>query len=383
MIDVFISYKREQRTSANAIATALEVSNLKIWWDIELLPGDEFSKEIAAIIEQARAVVVLWSESSVKSDFVRGEAELGRQRKVLVPVRLDDCKIPLPFTNYHTLDLRNWTGEASDLVLQPLIRSVQQKALTLKVADSNFPQTKPNGPGPETEAWYWREITSPQSASISEYRLYLERFGDRATFAELARVRIADLLKAKKARKRASYGKVAGGIACIALLAGLVGKTEGGAALLQSVGRLPEMIMDSGRISSDLTAEGSHRLTATGAKELVEGAMLMMLSSPHARSWGESRPRLIIGSTINNTDDESLRVSMIVDQVTEILIGARLFDILASGSADFDYVLETEITSRSQRTQNQLATNFFLKVTLFKEDGAIVDQWIAEFLENI
>ncbi len=53
-------------------------------------------------IRQSVAVIVLWSESSVKSDWVRGEASLAAELNRIVTVRLDDCNLPIRYRNYHS-----------------------------------------------------------------------------------------------------------------------------------------------------------------------------------------------------------------------------------------------------------------------------------------
>jgi hypothetical protein len=65
-------------------------------------------------LNEARAVVVLWSQGSVVSSFVLDEASVGQKRGVLVPVSLDDAPAPLGFGQTHTLALRNWNGDAAD-----------------------------------------------------------------------------------------------------------------------------------------------------------------------------------------------------------------------------------------------------------------------------
>ena len=70
MSDVFISYKREEREKAKALAEALARHGFDVWWDVELLPGDRFADAIMAVIESAKAAIVLWSELSVVSKYV-------------------------------------------------------------------------------------------------------------------------------------------------------------------------------------------------------------------------------------------------------------------------------------------------------------------------
>ncbi|HIG42367.1 MAG TPA: toll/interleukin-1 receptor domain-containing protein [Gammaproteobacteria bacterium] len=48
-------------------------------------------------LEAARCVVVVWSNHSIKSQWVRTEAHEGLERKILVPLLLDDVKPPLAY----------------------------------------------------------------------------------------------------------------------------------------------------------------------------------------------------------------------------------------------------------------------------------------------
>ena len=100
MSEIFISYKREERDKAHSIAEALAKRGFSVWWDIDLLPGDRFADEISAVIDNAKSAVVLWSDAATNSDFVRAEALRAFNRDILIPVRLDDCKLPLPFDTY-------------------------------------------------------------------------------------------------------------------------------------------------------------------------------------------------------------------------------------------------------------------------------------------
>lgn len=112
MADVFVSYSRQDEAKARAISQALKQRGFSVWMDLELLPGEEFSRAIQRVIGSAGAVVVLWSPHSVESDWVLAEANLARQRKRVVPVLLEQVEIPLPFSMIHAADLRNWDGSA-------------------------------------------------------------------------------------------------------------------------------------------------------------------------------------------------------------------------------------------------------------------------------
>lgn len=105
MVDVFISYSKRHAQLTKDLARDLEARGYTTWWDAGLLPGDEFPKEIAAKIDIAKAVVVIWSGSAVTSSWVQAEAQRADSQRKLITVRdpnLDPKQIQLPFNTRHT-----------------------------------------------------------------------------------------------------------------------------------------------------------------------------------------------------------------------------------------------------------------------------------------
>lgn len=110
MSDIFISYAREDRESAKALAADLQTRGYRVWWDAELVAADDFQEVILSALGKAGAVVVLWTKSSVKSHFVRDEARYALHYKKLVAVKapdLDVLEIPFGFQGQHTEDFDN------------------------------------------------------------------------------------------------------------------------------------------------------------------------------------------------------------------------------------------------------------------------------------
>jgi len=108
MADIFISYSSQHRDLTCELATAIEqrFGAGSVWWDqAGLRAGDRFSPEITRALDAAKAVVVVWTQGAVTSDWVYAEAvRAGNQRKV-VTVHADDLDlnlIPLPFNVFHT-----------------------------------------------------------------------------------------------------------------------------------------------------------------------------------------------------------------------------------------------------------------------------------------
>lgn len=111
MSQVFVSYSRQDSARAKAVAQAIEAAGHQVWWDRHIRGGSRFSKEIDEALKKADAVVVLWSRSSIESAWVQDEAAEGRDSARLVPVLIDDCKPPLGFRQYQSIDLSRWTAK--------------------------------------------------------------------------------------------------------------------------------------------------------------------------------------------------------------------------------------------------------------------------------
>lgn len=126
MSDVFISYSSNDREEARRLADALEASGISVWWDRQIPPGRTYDEVIEEALGSARCVVVLWSESSVGSDWVKTEAAVGYQRKALVPAMLEPVDIPLEFRRVQAADLMSWRSDPTAPGLERLVRSVQE-----------------------------------------------------------------------------------------------------------------------------------------------------------------------------------------------------------------------------------------------------------------
>ncbi len=107
MVDVFISYKREERDRCERIYRKLTALGLEVWFDAQLTSGERFRREITTAVNAAKAVLVLWSPASIESDWVLDEAGVGQRRKVLVAAQIAACDIPIGFGQTHYEKLHN------------------------------------------------------------------------------------------------------------------------------------------------------------------------------------------------------------------------------------------------------------------------------------
>lgn len=126
MADVFISYAHENRDVVRELARSLSNEGFSVWWDRELSVGADLSHEIANQIEQCKTVVVVWSSAAVRSTWVIGEATTGLDAGKLIPMQIDDSRIPLPFGVCKTADMRGWPATNKSLELQNLMLSIKE-----------------------------------------------------------------------------------------------------------------------------------------------------------------------------------------------------------------------------------------------------------------
>ena len=124
MSDIFISYAREDRDRAEQLARAFERQGWTVWWDKVIPPGRKFADVIGEELAGAKAVVVLWSRTSVASDWVKDEAQEGSARGVLIPVLVEKVSPPYGFRQVQTADLSEWDGSDANADLQGLMSGV-------------------------------------------------------------------------------------------------------------------------------------------------------------------------------------------------------------------------------------------------------------------
>ena len=152
MADVFISYSSRNRREAAALAAALGGAGLTVWWDREILTGEAFDRAIERELEAARSVVVLWSDESVESEWVKNEAAAAAERGVLLPANLDGVRLPLEFRRRQTVDLSGWSGDIAHEGFQALQRDIRrllgQPPTSVRAAGTVPASAGASGPAP-------------------------------------------------------------------------------------------------------------------------------------------------------------------------------------------------------------------------------------------
>jgi hypothetical protein len=125
MADVFISYAQGDREWVKTFATALEAEGFSVWWDPNLLPGSRFREIIKIEMNEAKAVIVVWSRLSIQSDWVLGEADEARTLRKLIPVLSESVRPPTEFRTLHTADLSQWRGQREHPAFVLLVKGLR------------------------------------------------------------------------------------------------------------------------------------------------------------------------------------------------------------------------------------------------------------------
>ncbi len=124
MPHIFISYSKRHRDLTEQLVADLKDAGWadeQIWWDDRLESGEPYPREIARALDTAAAVVVLWTEGAVQSDWVYAEANRARVRRRLVQA-VDDAlaeELPMPFDALHIEPLS---------ARERLIRAIERRA---------------------------------------------------------------------------------------------------------------------------------------------------------------------------------------------------------------------------------------------------------------
>lgn len=110
MTGIFVSYSQFDRPIAEALATDLRSNGLDVWWDANLYAGEDYHDAIMQALEASKAVIVIWSENSIKSQWVRDEATRANADKKLITTYVAPFNlkhIPLGMGQHQTVDVAN------------------------------------------------------------------------------------------------------------------------------------------------------------------------------------------------------------------------------------------------------------------------------------
>jgi len=126
MADVFISYARSTVGCAEALARIVEAGGNSVWYDARLPAHRAYADVIQEQLDDAKAVVIIWSREAVHSQWVRSEADRARLKGTLIQLRIDDCVLPMPFDQIECPVVESWNGDTDLPALSAVLTSLSE-----------------------------------------------------------------------------------------------------------------------------------------------------------------------------------------------------------------------------------------------------------------
>lgn len=123
---VFVSYAREDAEVVAFLVRALEERGISFRSDRDIAVGEAWQEQLKQWLNDAGAVLVVWSPHSLTSANVISEAAQARDRLVAVTLA-DTSVVPGPFHDMQTFVLSGWAGDASDFRLDQLGRHLRNR----------------------------------------------------------------------------------------------------------------------------------------------------------------------------------------------------------------------------------------------------------------
>ncbi|CAN2039782.1 hypothetical protein GMMP15_1410020 [Candidatus Magnetomoraceae bacterium gMMP-15] len=129
--DVFLSYADKDKEFANKLATSLRDKGVNVWFDKwELKAGNLLFVKLNEGLEKSKKMIALWSQPYFTDNRVRLQSEsffykqlnVFDMNRPLLPVLLEDCKIPTGFRSINFIDCRN--HEDFELKLHEILKSL-------------------------------------------------------------------------------------------------------------------------------------------------------------------------------------------------------------------------------------------------------------------
>jgi hypothetical protein len=170
---VFLSYCRDNKDEVAKLRDDLIAADEAIWWDQDILGGQDWKLEIRKAMRDAYAVVVCLSKETADRittgvypevlDAIATYREHAPANIFLIPLRLSECEIPLiDIDATRTLDRLQCVDLFAPDGLQKLVRSLQ---------------ACPLHPQPARHTWMCRRAMTNHLLRSSEPELNRRRIG--------------------------------------------------------------------------------------------------------------------------------------------------------------------------------------------------------------
>jgi WD40 repeat protein len=182
LADIFISYAQKAPEPTQALAAELAALKYSVWFDQRLLPVDTFIEVINHELDNAKAVITIWSNPALESRWVKAEAARAERKSKLINVHTPDVHpedLPVPFNISNVTPIANRT-------------KIYEALAKLGVHPGGVAPVEKAAREASEAALAFEHIKS--STDIEDFEQFLLDFADGKPFyIRLARKRIAEL----------------------------------------------------------------------------------------------------------------------------------------------------------------------------------------------
>jgi hypothetical protein len=129
----FLSHSSKDKGFVRRLAADLVAHGVKVWIDEQrILVGDSIPEKIAQGLAESDFFLIVVSHNSVESPWVKKELssalvhEIERRKVAVLPIKLDDARMPDSINDKHYADFRGSYDEG----LKKLLQSIQAREVT-------------------------------------------------------------------------------------------------------------------------------------------------------------------------------------------------------------------------------------------------------------
>lgn len=142
---IFISYSHADKAFVDKLASNLIKHDAHVWVDTwELNVGDSILNRVQEAIQSSSALLIVLSEASVASEWCKKELsaglmrELDEKRVIVLPVLIEDCKIPVFLREKMYADFRKDFGSGLKALVEAVARVTKIDQGRLKTGQSQI-----------------------------------------------------------------------------------------------------------------------------------------------------------------------------------------------------------------------------------------------------
>jgi hypothetical protein len=163
MSDIFLSYAHEDTDFVRGLVKPLEAERFSVWWDHTIPPGQKWADVILGGIRDAKVCIVVWTPTSIASEWVKDEATQAVRVGKYIPILLGVDEPPMGFRQIQAANLGAWYGNAHDPQWRLLVKEIGER-----VWDRERPPPPP--PPPQTlleKVLLWTRVHRQQATLIT------------------------------------------------------------------------------------------------------------------------------------------------------------------------------------------------------------------------